>query len=90
MYAAPEVLDRGELFTLSLQSMHLAMLGSAIVQPEAMNAMVASQWDNFLSLPFTASRMFEADLAVAAFVLWIAFFESISFFHFATVSNVRG
>ena len=50
------------------------------MQPEAMNAMVASQWDNFLSLPFTASRMFEADLAVAAFVLWIAFFESISFF----------
>eukprot|EP00320_Phaeocystis_rex_P014154 CAMPEP_0119060212 /NCGR_PEP_ID=MMETSP1178-20130426/4217_1 /TAXON_ID=33656 /ORGANISM="unid sp, Strain CCMP2000" /LENGTH=374 /DNA_ID=CAMNT_0007041297 /DNA_START=45 /DNA_END=1169 /DNA_ORIENTATION=- len=59
--------------------MHLAMLGSALVQPEAMDSAVASLSDGFTSLGFTADRMFEANLAVAAFVLWIGFFESLSF-----------
>ena len=80
VYALPEsAANRGELLTLSMQSLHLAMFGGGLLQPEAMNSMVASFSDTFRSLGFTADKMFEADLAVAAFVLWIAFFESLSF-----------
>ena len=80
VYALPEsAANRGELLTLSMQSLHLAMFGGGLLQPEAMNSMVASFSDAFRSLGFTADKMFEADLAVAAFVLWIAFFESLSF-----------
>ena len=62
-----------------MQSIHLAMFAGGLLQPEAMNSMTASLSDAFRSVGFTADKMFEADLAVAAFVLWIAFFESLSF-----------
>jgi len=78
VYAVPES-NGGGLLTLSMQSIHLAMFGGGLVQPEAMNDMVASLSDTFRSVGFTADKMFEANLAVAAFVLWIGFFESLSF-----------
>ena len=78
VYAVPESVSGGELLTLSMQSIHLAMFGGGLLQPEAMDSMVASLSDTFRSVGFTADKMFEADLAVAAFVLWIGFFESLS------------
>ena len=78
VYAVPKS-GGGPAVTQSMQSLHLAMFGSGLVQPEAMDSMVASLSDTFTSAGFTADKMFEANLAVAAFVLWIGFFESISF-----------
>jgi sterol desaturase/sphingolipid hydroxylase (fatty acid hydroxylase superfamily) len=66
---------------LNAQGMHASILFSALVSPPGegpMDAAVASLWDGFQSLSWlTHQPLFEAHVAVFAFVAWIAFFESI-------------
>ena len=67
--------------TVALQSMHVAAASSAVLAPVGdgpMDHFVARLWDAFESASaITHQPMFEASLAVLAFVVWIAFFESL-------------
>ena len=70
-------LDRDAAVTRSLQAVYLSAAAGAVVAPQFMNDGVANMWHAIDSVPFVHDRMFEADLAVAAFVLWIFLFESL-------------
>ena len=67
--------------TFGLQTMHVLAAASALVAAPGegfMDGVVASVWSSFESASFvTHLPLFEACLAVSAFVAWIAFFESI-------------
>ena len=67
--------------TLALQSMHVAAACSSLLAPMGegpMDRVVASMWATYESAALvTHQPMFEASVAVLAFVVWIAFFESI-------------
>mmetsp|Transcript_9703 Transcript_9703/g.17050 ORF Transcript_9703/g.17050 Transcript_9703/m.17050 type:complete len:432 (+) Transcript_9703:34-1329(+) len=65
--------------TLALQAMHFSLATAGLLDPARANEVVAGIWNAFDSMPLTHHCMFEASLAVAAFVLWIAFFESITY-----------
>jgi cholesterol 25-hydroxylase len=63
--------------TTALQAMHLSMLAGGILDAGAMDAGAAAIWHGFDALTFTHAPMFEASLAVSAFVFWIVCFESL-------------
>lgn len=67
--------------TLVLQSVHLAAACSAFIAPPGegpMDSVVASMWETFEACAgVTHQPMFEASVAVLAFVAWILFFESL-------------
>jgi hypothetical protein len=67
--------------TAALQAMHAAAACSLLAAPLGegpMDAAVASLWETWESASWlTHLPLFEASVAVGAFVVWIAFFESV-------------
>jgi hypothetical protein len=67
--------------TVALQAMHITAAASALTAPIGegpMDKAVAALWDAFERAAIvTHDPMFEANVAVLAFVAWIAFFESL-------------
>ena len=67
--------------TVALQAMHMTAAASALTAPIGegpMDKAVAALWDAFeRAAVVTHDPMFEANVAVLAFVAWIAFFESL-------------
>ncbi|KAL1510152.1 hypothetical protein AB1Y20_006483 [Prymnesium parvum] len=63
--------------TTALQAVHLSALAGTLAAPAAMDGALAALWHAVDRIPLTHDRMFEAELAVGAFVLWIFLFESL-------------
>jgi sterol desaturase/sphingolipid hydroxylase (fatty acid hydroxylase superfamily) len=71
--------------TRAMQGMHLSMAAAGLVVPGAMDDATAALWHAFNAQPLTHHCMFEASLAVSAFVVFIFFFESMVWY----VPNAR-
>ncbi len=73
--------DEGAWLTAALQGMHGAILASALISPAGegpMDGLVGAMWSWYESAPeLTHAPLFEASVAVAAFVAWILFYESL-------------
>lgn len=74
---ASDLEARGAEVTNGLRAVHLGAAAGAMLVPELMDGAVATLWSAIDSQPFVHNCMFEATLAVAAFVLWIFLFESV-------------
>jgi len=70
-------IEANKAVTKTMQALHLSAAAGAVVAPSFMDGAVANLWHAVDAVPFVHDRMFEADLAVAAFVLWIFLFESL-------------
>ena len=57
--------------------MHVALATELVLSPATMDGAIAAVWHAFDASPLTHVPLFEASLAVGAFVLWFAFFESL-------------
>ena len=78
MQVVNQPIVRGTVTIQNPASTH-ANLGSALVDIYSTRG-VAGLWHGFTTWSVTHSNMFEAHLAVAAFVVWIGFFESLQLF----------
>jgi len=63
--------------TGALQALHASAALGSMIAPQQADELAASAWGAFNALEVTHVPLFEACLAVSAFVVWVAFFESL-------------
>jgi len=65
------------ILTNGLRLVQVGVAATAVAEPAVLDGVVSALWASFNQLDITHNKMFEAHLAVASFVVWILFFESM-------------